>query len=101
MRRQRPAVRRVRVHQRGDARLDGFLDLIAEASRTRALEETLGVLARRIATLCGVPVCSIYLRDGEGEQLVLRANLGFAASAIGRVRLRLGEGITGFAAECL
>jgi phosphotransferase system enzyme I (PtsP) len=92
----------MRVHGRGDPRLDGFLDLIAEASRPRALEETLTALARRIAELVGAPVCSIYLPEAPAGEagLVLRANVGFPAGAVGQVRLRAGEGITGFAALC-
>lgn len=101
VRRYGSARRRVRVHQRGDARLDGFLDLITEAARARPLDETLAVLARQIAQLVAAPVCSIYLRDGEAGKLILRANVGFPAGAVGRVRLAQGEGITGFAVECL
>jgi phosphotransferase system enzyme I (PtsP) len=94
---------KVRIHSRGDARLDGFLELCQEASRPRPLADTLVTLSRRIAALTGAPVCSIYLIEGEAEAegLVLRANVGFPASALGQVRLRGGEGITGFAVECL
>jgi len=33
--------------------------------------------------------------------LVLRANAGYSRDAVGRVRMRVGEGLTGFAVECL
>jgi phosphotransferase system enzyme I (PtsP) len=56
-----------------------------------------------------VDVCSIYLRelvDAPGNRrvagdLVLRANAGYSRDAVGRVRMRVGEGLTGFAVECL
>src|SRR6185436_6929035 len=58
--------------------------------------------------LLGVDVCSIYLREGAAEgdrrgagELVLRATHGLPASAVGAVRMRVGEGLTGFAVECL
>src|SRR5262245_9413235 len=88
----------MRVFERGNARLDGFLDLIAEASKPRSLDDTLAVIARKIAEMVGVPVCSIYLRDLGAADLVLRANVGLG----GAVGVRLGphEGITGFAVEC-
>ena len=89
----------MRVFERGNARLDGFLDLIADASKSRSLDETLAVLVRKIAEMVGVPVCSIYLRDDATDELVMRANVGLGG-AVG-VRLAPKEGITGFAVECL
>src|SRR5258706_5221420 len=95
-----------RVHARGEARLDAMLDLAEEASRAAPLPDVLSSLCGRIAAMLNVDVCSIYLRersDGdrrEGE-LVLRATHGFPESAVGAVRMRVGEGLTGFAVECL
>lgn len=40
-------------------------------------------------------VCSIYIYDEENKELTLRATQGLDESAIGSVRLALGEGITG------
>ena len=42
-------------------------------------------------------VCSIYLYEPETQELVLRANQGLNPAMIGRLRLKLGEGITGTA----
>jgi signal transduction protein with GAF and PtsI domain len=47
----------------------------------------------------GMDSCSIYLLDPAGEHLVLKATTGLAAEAVGRARLRLGEGLTGWAAR--
>src|SRR5215831_7383839 len=93
----------MRVFERGNARLDGFLDLIADASKSRSLDETLAVLVRKIAEMVGVPVCSIYLRDDTTDELVMRANIGLGSGPSGAVGTRLAphEGITGFAVECL
>jgi phosphotransferase system enzyme I (PtsP) len=54
-----------------------------------------------VAAIAAADVASIYLRDDvAGEPgFTLCANVGFPAEAVGRVRLRLGEGIVGFVAE--
>lgn len=44
-------------------------------------------------------VCSIYLYNEEGHALVLTANQGFNPESIGRVRLKIGEGLVGTAFE--
>jgi phosphotransferase system, enzyme I, PtsP len=46
------------------------------------------------------PVVSIYVLEDD-DSLVLRGNVGFPDAALGNVRLKVGEGLTGFAAECL
>jgi phosphotransferase system enzyme I (PtsP) len=73
------------------------MSLVDEASRPRPLPEVLGRLCHEVAAIAGAPVASLYVR--EGEELVLRANVGLAGRQIGHARLRIGEGITGFAAE--
>jgi phosphotransferase system enzyme I (PtsP) len=42
-------------------------------------------------------VCSIYLYDEEREELILKATKGLNPDSIENVRLKLGEGIAGFA----
>jgi phosphotransferase system enzyme I (PtsP) len=97
----------MRVHERGDQRLDGILRLIEEAGRARPLPEVLGTLCAEIAQIACTDVVSVYVRetdpdDPEGRAvLVLVANVGFPQGAVGNVRLHVGEGITGFVAECL
>ncbi len=97
-----------RVHARGEARLDAVLELTEEASREAPLADVLGCLCERIARMLTVDVCSIYLRENSndldrraGGDLVLRATFGYPDSAVGAVRMRVGEGLTGFAVECL
>ena len=63
------------------------------------LEATLDLITRRTAGVMGMDSCSIYLLDPDGEMLVLKATTGLAAEAVGRARLRLGEGLTGWAAQ--
>ncbi|MBJ7456387.1 MAG: GAF domain-containing protein, partial [Thermoleophilia bacterium] len=46
----------------------------------------------------GVDVCSVYLAEPGAGTLVLSATNGLSQGAVGRVRLRIGEGVTGSAA---
>jgi phosphotransferase system enzyme I (PtsP) len=108
------ATGRPRIHQRGESRLDGMLALVDIAGRSQPLADTLGQLASQVASLLGVDVCSIYLLDlanvapalsshakSARDELVLVATHGFHDSARFAVRMRVGEGLTGFAVECL
>jgi phosphotransferase system enzyme I (PtsP) len=93
------AAGRPRVHQRGNKRLDGVLDFVAFTARPMPLHSLLDEAPRRIAALLEADVCSLYLLEGEKSELVMRGNVGFSNAAIGQVRLRVGEGITGEAVE--
>jgi signal transduction protein with GAF and PtsI domain len=63
------------------------------------LETTLELITQRTADVMGMDSCSIYLLDGDGERLMLKATTGLAAEAVGQARLRLGEGLTGWSAQ--
>lgn len=79
------------------------LATLREISRTLnaawELDATLELITRRTADVMGMDSCSIYLLDTDGENLVLKATTGLAAEAVGQARLRLGEGLTGWAAQ--
>ncbi len=62
------------------------------------LATTLQLITSTTAEVLKVDSCSIYLLDKSGEYLVLRASTGLAPQAIGKAKLRLGEGLTGWAA---
>jgi phosphotransferase system enzyme I (PtsP) len=88
----------VQIHARGgQGRLDAVLELVAFAAKPCPLSTSLDELPKKIATILSVDVCSIYLL--EGEDLVMRGNVGFHSSALGEVRMQVGEGITGLAVE--
>jgi len=93
--------RRPKVHGRGNPRLDAVLDFVAFAAKPMPLVTLLDEAPRRIAVIFGADICSLYLVEGDGNTLVMRGNVGFAANAIGQVRLQIGEGMTGEAVEYL
>lgn len=67
------------------------------ASSDYDLDEVLKGVVEKTAKRLGVDICSIYLWDGE--YLVLRGTYGLAQEAVGKARLKIGEGITGSAVE--
>ncbi len=88
----------VQVHHRGDRGVDGILRLIELAGHDGPLEAMLCAMCDELAAIAHVEIASIYVR--EGDRLVMRGNHGFAAQALGTA-LRIGEGLTGLAAECM
>jgi len=47
----------------------------------------------------GVDVCSLYLLESDRSNLVLAATVGLKPESVGRVRMRLTEGLVGLVAE--
>lgn len=63
------------------------------------LDTTLHLITQTTSKVMGMDSCSIYLLDPAGDHLVLKATTGLAPDAVGRARLRFGEGLTGWAAK--
>jgi phosphotransferase system enzyme I (PtsP) len=61
--------------------------------------ETLANIVHLIQGRFHTDVCSVYLLEPEEGQLVLGATIGLKAESVGRVRMRLDEGLTGLVAE--
>ncbi|MFW5926127.1 MAG: GAF domain-containing protein [Myxococcota bacterium] len=94
---------RLQVHDRHDLPVAGILRLIAQAAAPGELGPVLRGLCREVSDILSAPVVSLYVREpaAQGDVLIMRGNVGLPPGAVDRVRLGLGEGITGFAAECL
>ncbi|MFI5314831.1 MAG: phosphoenolpyruvate--protein phosphotransferase [Myxococcota bacterium] len=75
-------------------------DLGRLLTRSHDLEETLNNVVRLVARWMRASACSIYLLDEDrDERLVLRATRGLNPQAVGRMRIRVGQGIAGRALE--
>jgi signal transduction protein with GAF and PtsI domain len=70
-------------------------------SHTGDPTETLTNIARAIQQQFRSDVCSVYLLDPDRRHLVLSATIGLEPSSIGRVRMRMDEGLVGLTAEQL
>lgn len=81
------------------AEISALREISRAISAALDLDTTLTLITRKTAEVMGVDSCSIYLLDASREYLVLKATTGLAAEAVGRARLRIGEGLTGWAAQ--
>ncbi len=69
------------------------------ANSTLDFDQVLDRVVEHVADAMLTDICSLFIYEQEIDQLVLRATRGLAPEMVGRVRLRLGEGITGWAAR--
>lgn len=79
--------------------LDGLHRIISAANSTLDLDTSLQTVVETVAQVVGVEACSVYLYDKHRDELVLRATRGLNRAAVGQVVSRLGEGVTGWAAQ--
>src|SRR5258708_12775412 len=63
------------------------------------LRETLDRVAFAIASGMEAEVCSLYLFDPQRERLVLRATVGLDRESVGKVSMRLNQGLVGLGLE--
>src|SRR6202451_676188 len=63
------------------------------------LRETLDRVAFAIASGMEAEVCSLYLFDPQRERIVLRATVGLDRESVGKVSMRLNEGLVGLGLE--
>jgi phosphotransferase system, enzyme I, PtsP len=74
-------------------------DVSELATRGGDLDERLQRIVEIIATRTRSDVCSIYLLDGKGDTLTLRATTGLDRSTVGKVSMSVGEGLSGMVME--
>ncbi len=73
-------------------------DISALILQSHDLKETLSNIVNLVARRMHTDVCSIYLLESDNETLRLQASKGLSRKAVGKVTLRIGEGLTGMAA---
>jgi phosphotransferase system, enzyme I, PtsP len=81
----------------GLALINAVTDLSELLGRRSTVDEFLGDLTSTVAEHLRADVCSVYLYDVEQDLLVLRATIGLNPGLVGKVRLKSGEGLTGYA----
>jgi phosphotransferase system enzyme I (PtsP) len=74
-------------------------DVTAISADTENLHDRLQRFVELIATVTDTDVCSIYLLDDRTQMLRLAATAGLDQSAVGRVSMAVGEGLTGMTLE--
>ena len=61
--------------------------------------ETLGKIVSLLSERCGCDVCSVYLLEPNRHYLTLAATVGLRPEGVGRIRMRLSEGLVGLVAQ--
>jgi starch phosphorylase len=70
-------------------------------SQSGSPSETLTNVVHLIQNRFSTDVCSVYLLESDRTNLVLAATIGLRPESVGRVRMRLNEGLVGLVAEQL
>jgi glycogen phosphorylase len=76
-------------------------DITHLVSRSGNPSETLTNVVNLIHRQFATDVCSVYLLEPDRANLVLAATIGLRPESVGRVRMRLTEGLVGLVAEQL
>src|SRR5437667_8960753 len=76
--------------------LEEISNLVSHSHRPgETLANIVGLIQGRFHT----DVCSVYLLEPERGELVLGATVGLKPESVGRIRMRLDEGLSGLVAE--
>jgi DNA-binding PucR family transcriptional regulator/putative methionine-R-sulfoxide reductase with GAF domain len=82
------------------ARELNFLVRLAQAAAsTQRPDELLELIIRETTSAIGADVCSLYLVTPPGRELLLTATNGLNENMVGKVTMKVGEGITGWVAD--
>ncbi len=85
------------------ARLEALVEMLQEAALRLNRHQDLEQLLHDVVDLCmegeQADSCFVYLYDSQTGELVLRAANNSHPDEVGRLRMRIGEGITGWVAQ--
>ncbi|MFP4079623.1 MAG: phosphoenolpyruvate--protein phosphotransferase [Ectothiorhodospira sp.] len=75
--------------------------IVLEVGAADNLTEALEIIVHRVKQELAIDVCSVYLRDpdGDDQRLLLMASEGLNPEAVGHVLMNAGEGLVGLVAE--
>ncbi|MGB2680039.1 MAG: phosphoenolpyruvate--protein phosphotransferase [Candidatus Competibacter sp.] len=79
--------------------LDTLRRIVQDINATRDLSEALNLTVTQVKTAIHTDVCSVYMSDHSRQEHVLMASDGLRPGAVGKVRLKFGQGLTGLAAS--
>lgn len=74
--------------------LNSLRSIVQEVNAARDLKKALAIIVTRVKKTCETQVCSVYLRNPEGDY-VLMATDGLKREAVGKVKLRADQGLVG------
>jgi len=69
--------------------------IVQEVSASRNLSEALNIMVERVRQAIRTEACAVYLVDAQRQHFVLMAAVGFEPDTVGKVSLRIDEGLLG------
>lgn len=78
--------------------LDSLRAITQEVNSAASVRSAMEIIVQRIRTTMHTQVCSVYLRDPQGD-FVLRATEGLLPESVGQVKMSLHEGLVGYVAK--
>ncbi|HRD65958.1 MAG TPA: phosphoenolpyruvate--protein phosphotransferase [Candidatus Competibacter sp.] len=79
--------------------LDTLRRIVQDINTARDLSEALNLIVAEVKAALHTDVCSVYMTDYSRDEHVLMATDGLRPGAVGKVRLKFGQGLTGLAAS--
>ncbi|MEP1471233.1 MAG: phosphoenolpyruvate--protein phosphotransferase [Halieaceae bacterium] len=79
--------------------LEVLRNTVQEVNAAESLDHALDIIVARVRVAMGTEVCSVYMAEPGGDQLVFRATEGLNTEQIGVASLSSGEGLVGLVAE--
>ncbi len=92
------AARAIEAAQDRMADLTALHRIISAANSSLKLTDMLNEIVQAVVEVTHADICSIFLYEQEWDQLVLTATNGLNHRGVGKIQLRPGEGVTGWAA---
>lgn len=77
--------------------LNSLRQIVQEVIAASQLDEVLEIIVRRVKTAMNADVCSVYLRDADGNYLLMATD-GLQQDAVGKVALPREQGLVGHVA---
>jgi phosphotransferase system enzyme I (PtsP) len=69
--------------------------IVQEVSASRNLSEALTIMVERVRQAIRTEACAVYLLDAAKQHYVLMAAVGFEPDTVGKISLRVDEGLIG------
>lgn len=79
--------------------LESLRRIVQEVNTAKNLQETLEIMVNQIQLVMHVDACNVYLCDHNRQVNILMATHGLRVESLGKVRLKLTEGIVGLVRE--
>ncbi len=79
--------------------LESLRSIVQEVNAAKGFEAVLEIIVHRVKEVMSTSICSVYLYDAETDSYVLMATEGLNPLSVGKVRLKLNQGLVGTVAS--